>query len=75
MIQIERVAVNDIHAIGQSRSASLAPTESMSTDSNCHPMDHESALDVAEPQSLTDDPLMLHGNGHSRTLVPTDSKI
>ena len=32
-------------------------------------MDHESALDVAEPQSLTDDPLMLHGNGHSRTLV------
>lgn len=73
MIQIESVAVIDMHAIGQSRSASLSPTESMSIDSNCHTMNQESALDVAEPQSLTDDPVMLHGNGHSTTLVPTDS--
>ena len=73
MIQIESVAINDIHAISQSHSASLSPTESMSTDSNCHTMNQESALNVAEPEPLTDDPVMLHGNGHSTTLVPTDS--
>ena len=73
MIQIECGSYRHARHRPITLSASLSPTESMSIDSNCHTMNQESALDVVEPQSLTDDPVMLHGNDHSTTLVPTDS--